>query len=154
MKIYYEPARPFLEPCRPLAGIPSRLPRIFVVDDEETIAWTVTLILNKYGFDATAFCNPEDLLECSKESVPDLVISDMVMPQMNGIELSVRLKQAYPQCKVMLCSGQAATLKLLDVARKDGHILEVFPKPFNPTKLISHVRRLLSEEPLETRPAM
>ena len=83
--------------------------RIFVVDDEEIIATSLAMILQKSGFEATSFTHPLKALEASGSESPDLLISDVMMPELNGIDLAIRMKEICPECKVLLFSGQANT---------------------------------------------
>jgi DNA-binding NtrC family response regulator len=114
--------------------------RIFVVDDEEIIATTLAIILRNSGFDATPFIQPLKALEASRFQSPDLLITDVVMPEINGIELAIQLQQICPKCKVLLFSGQANTRSLLDSARANGNDFEVISKPVHPTDLLKRVR--------------
>ena len=59
------------------------------------------------------------------------------IPAMSGIDMSVRIRQLYPNCKVLLFSGQAATAELLDKAQTCGHQFEVLLKPVHPTELLA-----------------
>lgn len=113
--------------------------RIFVVDDEEIIAATIALILRKQGFNATAFTLPQEALEASRTDAPDLLISDVVMPMLNGIELAIRVQQVRPECKVLLFSGQAYTQNLLEAAQTKGNHFEVLSKPVHPTDLLKKI---------------
>jgi CheY-like chemotaxis protein len=115
--------------------------RIFIVDDEQTIAKTTSLILQKEGFEAVPFTDPELLLEFSRECPPNLVISDIIMPQMNGFELATALRKALPDCRIILLTGHADASDLRDLALEQGHELEVLSKPLHPTKLIACVRK-------------
>lgn len=63
---------------------------IFVVDDEKLIASTLSLILTGRGFYARSFLDPFDALRAAQSTVPDLLLSDVVMPNMNGIELAFK----------------------------------------------------------------
>lgn len=119
-------------------------PRIFVVDDERVIAWTLSLILKQEGFDTTAFYDPKLLLENSEKAAPDLVISDVVMPEMTGIELALRLRATHPSCKLLLFSGQAETSDLLQRASEQGHEFTVLSKPLRPAEMIEEVRKLVT----------
>ncbi|RXH53938.1 response regulator [Granulicella sibirica] len=91
--------------------------RVFVVDDETVIATTLTAILKQTGFDAVGFTNPLKALAAADDKSPDLLISDVVMPQLSGIDLAIQLKEKAPACKVLLFSGQASTADLLTSAR-------------------------------------
>jgi DNA-binding NtrC family response regulator len=110
--------------------------RVFVVDDEIIIARTLTTILCKSGFLAESFTNPVDALRTTTEDVPDLLISDVIMPQMSGVELAIRIKALCPTCKVLLFSGQAATVDFLEQARKEGHDFQLLSKPIHPNDLL------------------
>lgn len=117
--------------------------RVFVVDDEAVIAWSLSLILNEHGFSAEGFTDPVEALRRAKLEPPNLLISDVKMPVMSGIELAVELQKACPECKVLLFSGQATTLDLLAEAHGKGYEFEVLQKPVHPKDLL---RRLLSGE--------
>jgi DNA-binding NtrC family response regulator len=113
--------------------------RVFVVDDERIIALTLATILNKSGFIATAFFGPLEALTAARSSVPDLLISDVVMPELSGIDLAIKLRSICPGCKVLLFSGQAATADLLTSAREQGHDFTLLSKPIHPTDLLAAI---------------
>jgi DNA-binding NtrC family response regulator len=118
--------------------------RVFVVDDETVIATTLTAILKQSGFDAVAFTNPLQALAAAGEKIPDLLISDVVMPQLSGIDLAIQLQEKAPACKILLFSGQAATADLLSSAREKGHDFALLSKPVHPTDLLNAIRSLNS----------
>jgi len=94
------------------------------------------------GFASYAFSDPAEALKFAESQPPSLVISDVIMPGMNGIELAVRLKSAYPSCKILLFSGQAATADLLEHARKEGHDFVLLEKPIHPSDLLAAIKKL------------
>jgi DNA-binding NtrC family response regulator len=114
--------------------------RVFVVDDEQNVAFTTAAILELNGFEAHYFVNPLDALEAAQTVVPDLIIADVVMPGITGIDLALKLKQQLPTCKVILFSGQALTKDLLDAAGQQGHNFEVLAKPIHPTDLLARIK--------------
>jgi CheY-like chemotaxis protein len=69
-----------------------------------------------------------------------LIISDVIMPDMNGIEAAIRIRKALPGCKILLFSGQAATADLLEKARAQGHEFEILAKPVHPQDLLAKLR--------------
>jgi CheY-like chemotaxis protein len=85
-----------------------------------------------------------EALQTAQVGCPDLLISDVVMPEMSGIDLAIRARALCSSCKVLLFSGQAATADLLDVARKNGHNFELLSKPVHPTDLLDAIRNLSS----------
>jgi DNA-binding response OmpR family regulator len=115
--------------------------RVFVVDDEPTIASTTAAILQLEGYEARSFVNALEALEAARTSgPPDLIIADVVMPVLSGIDLAVRLKEESLTCKVLLLSGQPMTGDLLEAARQRGHDFEVLAKPIHPTSLLARIR--------------
>jgi DNA-binding NtrC family response regulator len=113
--------------------------RIFVVDDEKTIADTLAVILSHHGYEATAFYDARSALEACEAAHPDLVISDVVMPLCSGIELAIRMKERFPACRVLLFSGHAGTVDLLEEARQMGYNFEILSKPIHPRDLLARL---------------
>jgi DNA-binding response OmpR family regulator len=116
------------------------VPVAFVVDDERVIADTLAMILNGAGFRALPFSDPLDALAAASTEPPNLLITDVVMPNMNGIQLAIRFRETYPECKVLLFSGQAATGDLLERARQQGHDFDILAKPVHPKDLLAKLR--------------
>jgi DNA-binding NtrC family response regulator len=114
-------------------------PRIFVVDDEPAIASTLALVLNSSGFSATAFTDPLKALRSAENRSPDFLITDVIMPQLNGIDLGVQFKAIYPGCRILLFSGQAATADFMESARKKGHNFDLLVKPVHPKDLLASI---------------
>lgn len=114
---------------------------IYVVDDEKVIATTLSAILRGNGFDAIPFFNPVHALKAAETQCPDLLISDVTMPGMNGVDLGIRLKAICTACRILLFSGQAVTSNLLDEARTKGHDFELLTKPIHPTELLAAIRK-------------
>jgi CheY-like chemotaxis protein len=65
--------------------------RVFVVDDENIIASTLALILQHKGFDATPFTKPFEALRAACSQAPDLLVTNVVMPLLSGIELAIQV---------------------------------------------------------------
>jgi CheY-like chemotaxis protein len=111
--------------------------RVLVVDDEQVIADTLSIILNKAGFDASPVYTGTAAVESARTIQPDLIISDVIMPDMNGIEAAIQIRAFLPGCKILLFSGQAATADLLESARAKGHEFEILAKPVHPQDLLA-----------------
>ena len=116
------------------------LPRILVVDDEVLIADTICQILNRSGFVAEAVYGGEEAIEAAHRLSPELVLSDVLMPHVDGVEAAIAIQKFLPDTRIVLFSGQAATVEILDRARDRGYSFELLAKPLHPTQLIKHLR--------------
>jgi CheY-like chemotaxis protein len=114
--------------------------KVLVADDEQVIANTLAIILNQAGFEARAVYSGEKAIEALESFKPDMLISDVIMTGMTGIEAAIVTRQRMPKCKILLFSGQAATADLLEQARADGHEFEILAKPVHPTDLLAKLR--------------
>jgi FixJ family two-component response regulator len=115
-------------------------PVVFVVDDEEVIAKTLAVILNGSGFYTRPFTDASTVLKEARKMEPNLLISDVSMPGMSGIDLAIEMKRLYPNCKTLLFSGQASTADLLEKAKQDGHDFVLLQKPVHPADLLREIR--------------
>lgn len=120
-------------------------PIILVVDDERVIANTLSIILSRSGFSTMTAYDGESALELARTIPPDLLISDVMMPGMTGVELAIAVTKAIPGCKVLLFSGQAATADLLEKARHAGHDFTVLTKPVHPTDMLWRISKCLEQ---------
>jgi len=118
----------------------AKKPRVLVVDDEQVIADTLARILDLNGYDASAVYTGTAAVENARALQPDLVISDVIMPDMNGIEAAISIRSFLPGCKILLFSGQAATADLLENARAQGHEFEILAKPVHPSDLLAKLK--------------
>ena len=118
----------------------SPKPRVLVADDEQVIANTLAIILNQAGFEARAVYSGEKAIEALDAFHPDMLISDVIMTGMTGIEAAIQTRAKLPKCKILLFSGQAATADLLERARSQGHEFEILAKPVHPTDLLAKLR--------------
>ena len=115
-------------------------PKVLVADDERVIADSLAMILNQSGFDARAVYSGEKALELAETLRPDMLISDVIMADLNGIDAAIRIRALLPGIKVLLFSGQAATADLLEKARAEGHEFDILAKPVHPQDLLSRLR--------------
>jgi CheY-like chemotaxis protein len=115
-------------------------PRILVVDDEALIADTIVQILNRSGFIAQAAYGGKEAIEIAHRTSPELVLSDVLMPHVDGVEAAIEIQQFLPETRIVLFSGQAATVEILSRARERGYHFELLAKPLHPTQLIKHLR--------------
>jgi CheY-like chemotaxis protein len=115
-------------------------PKVLVADDERVIADTLAMILNQSGFEARAVYSGEKALEVVPVFLPDMLISDVIMGGLNGIDAAIQVRSLLPKIKILLFSGQAATADLLEKARTQGYEFEILAKPVHPQDLLSRLR--------------
>jgi CheY-like chemotaxis protein len=115
--------------------------RILVVDDEPLIADTIVQILNRNGFIAEAAYGGREAIAAARLSSPQLILSDVLMPHIDGVEAAITIQKFLPQARIVLFSGQAATVEILARARQRGYQFELLAKPLHPTQLIKHLRQ-------------
>jgi DNA-binding response OmpR family regulator len=114
--------------------------RVLVVDDEQLIAKTVAAILNANGFEALAAFGGEEAMETARRVRPDIVLSDVLMPKMTGVDLGMQVRQELPETRVILFSGQAATTQLMRKAQDAGYTFELLAKPIHPVELVAKLK--------------
>ena len=115
-------------------------PKVLVADDERVIADTLAMILNQSGFEAQAVYSSEKALEVVPVFKPDMLISDVIMGELNGIDAAIQIRAMLPNIKILLFSGQAATADLLEKARAKGYEFEILAKPVHPQDLLAKLR--------------
>jgi CheY-like chemotaxis protein len=118
-------------------------PRVFVVDDEPVIASTLAAILKTHGYSAISFSSPLEALDAARSNAPDLLLSDVAMPGISGIYLAILMRTNYPDLKILLFSGHAATMDLIEEARISGHSFPLLVKPLHPSVLLSQIGALV-----------
>lgn len=110
--------------------------RVLVVDDEGLIADSVAEILNRNGYEATARYSGKSAIQYVEEECPDILVSDVIMPDCNGIQLAIALRLQCPEARVLLLSGNGATSDLLQQAYREGQSFELLAKPVHPLELL------------------
>lgn len=119
-------------------------PQVFVVDDEPAIASSLAAILEMNGFSAKFFTSPVAALAAARGKSPDLLISDVEMPGLSGLDLAIQMKAQYPTCQVLLFSGRPSSMDLLDAARVRGHDFDLLMKPVPPLQFLTEIRKKIS----------
>jgi DNA-binding response OmpR family regulator len=115
-------------------------PRVLIADDERVIADTLVMILNQSGFNARAVYSGEKAVEVASVFKPEMLICDVIMADLNGIDAAIRIRELFPKVKILLFSGQAATADLLETARSQGYEFEILAKPVHPQDLLAKLR--------------
>lgn len=119
--------------------------KILVADDEPHIVQLVQVILGRQGYDVIAAADGQECLDKVWSEKPDLVVLDVIMPYLDGIEVLKRIRGA----------PDTADLPVIILSQKDEdrdvfegfhhHVDMYLAKPFNPTELIKFVKRILGE---------
>ena len=118
-------------------------PRILLAEDEEAMRAYLERALTKAGFDVTSVDRGTKAVPLLKDGEFDLLLSDIVMPEMDGIELAQRCAELSPRTKVMFITGFAAVS--LRASREQPHA-KVLSKPFHLRDLVLEVERVFEEQ--------
>lgn len=116
--------------------------RVLVADDEKTVADSLVMILKSKGYEATAVYSGESAIQLATTLDPDVLISDVVMRGMTGIEAAGEILKIAPACRVLLVSGHMMTADLLEDAETQGHRFEILPKPIHPRVLLDYLGKI------------
>ena len=112
---------------------------ILIIDDEEIIRALLRSALEAAGYEVTEAANGREGLELFRHRPMDLVITDIVMPELNGLDMLLELTREFLQAKVIAISGAGEEKNVLDVARLLG-ARQTFEKPFSLPHLLGAVR--------------
>ena len=130
----------FSAPSRSPANDVSPRNSVLVVDDEQALAHLTAAILEPEGFAVRCAFSAEDALEVLRDWHPQMVLLDIVLPRMNGVRAAMLMARQYPDLRIVLTSGLANPVELLQPAREAGFAFPVLAKPVPPTDLIRILR--------------
>jgi CheY-like chemotaxis protein len=127
---------------------------ILVVDDEVEVSAAVRRVLERAGYAVTVANNATEGLAAVARQAPDIVITDIIMPKVHGVELIKTLRERHPRIRVIAISGggsfgplgykpEAISTHAYLAAAREAGAEEILTKPFDLTDLIAAVRRLL-----------
>jgi len=117
---------------------------VLVVDDEQSIADTLVMIFRRFGLTAYGCYSAEEALRLMESFEPDVLVCDVMLTGISGIELAIELTKRKFRTRVLLFSGQSGTTDLLDQAKQQGYEFEILAKPVPPQDMVDRVRELLS----------
>ncbi|MCG3771765.1 MAG: Chemotaxis protein CheY [Nitrosomonadaceae bacterium] len=112
---------------------------ILIIDDEEIIRALLRSVLEGAGYEVTEAANGRIGLELYRQNPRDLVITDILMPELNGLDMLLELTREFLRAKVIAISGAGEEKNVLDVAKLLG-ARQTFQKPFSVSKLLGAVR--------------
>jgi CheY-like chemotaxis protein len=132
------PSEPHLGPRSVSLPVTSQAPprRILVVDDDAQVRSVTARMLRDAGHEVRQATDGDHALSMLKQEVADIVLTDVVMPKMGGVELARRISLEHPTVDVLLTSGYPAD-HLEDLAR-----VHFLPKPFDRTSLVRRIAEL------------
>jgi len=121
--------------------------RILVIDDEESVRFVVQEILAFAGYEVTTAPNGKVGLQLFRKDPTDLIITDIFMPEMEGLETIRELRREFPQLKIIAMSGggESGMLSFLTYAKRFG-ALRTLRKPFSRQELLTTVQELLAAD--------
>lgn len=121
--------------------------KILVIDDEELVRKMIVSVLKKSGFDVYEAANGIEGLAQAQNNLPDLVLTDILMPDKEGISTILELKTINPTIKIIAMSGGGKTqnMSFLEMAQKVG-VKHTLKKPFRPTELLQAIDSLLNNK--------
>lgn len=114
--------------------------RVLVVDWDRAVAETVVLVLNAGGFEAVAAFSGEEALLKAAQCSFDVLLADVMMEPVDGIQTALAFLQLQPAARVVLFSSSEGASTILMEAVKDGHDFPVLAKPIHPEELFFHLR--------------
>ena len=120
----------------------NRKLNVLVVDDEHVVADSLAWILNLTGFNACSVYSGRDAINHVVVNPIDILVSDVVMDGMSGIEAAIEICKVLPHCKVLLFSGNIGTSDMLKDAHERGHDFDILAKPVHPTVIIDTLKAM------------
>ena len=124
---------------------------ILLVDDVQNVRDSLGAILMEEGYSVKLASNGVEAMKILNQSPVDVIVSDILMPEMDGVELATNVTKLYPEIKLILISGGGSQTSsdhkydYLLISQKLTGINNLLKKPFNPKELIDMIQRLLSE---------
>ncbi len=117
--------------------------RILVIDDDAELRATLDQTLKSTGYDVLLAANAQAGLDLYRRQPADLVITDIFMPEKEGLETIIELRREFPEVAIIAMTGQPTASALLSAARGLGAV-QTIAKPFQPEELLRVVEEVLA----------
>lgn len=117
--------------------------KVLIVDDEHAIANSLAFILDLQGFMTRTAYSGEEGIELASIFRPDILVSDVFMGGMTGLEAALEVKTRIPSCEILLMSGNIPKVQELQDWLDDGRGFEILAKPIHPLDLLAKLRSLV-----------
>jgi len=123
----------------------AKRPIVWVIDDDSSIRWVLERTLNKAGMEVASFSDGVGIMESLRRERPDVIVSDIRMPGIDGLDLLRRLTSEHPDLPVIIMTAHSD----LDsaVSAFDGGAFEYLPKPFDLDEATDQIRRACRRNP-------
>ncbi|MGL1892934.1 MAG: sigma-54 dependent transcriptional regulator [Spirochaetaceae bacterium] len=118
--------------------------RILIVDDEEQLCISLSKLLKAKGYDPVYTVNPEHALHMLRENPCDLLITDLKMPELSGIDLILQIRKVYSKLPILMVSGYASVENVVQAMRYGA--INFFEKPVRFANLLKEIEPLLSDD--------
>lgn len=115
--------------------------RILIADDERMIADTLATILGLHGFEARTAYDGREAVENARQWRPHILLTDVLMPVMDGIDAAIAICRMLPECRIVLLSGVASITDLAGEIQNRGYSFEILRKPIPPEDLMAWLMR-------------
>jgi CheY-like chemotaxis protein len=126
----------------------GQAPLVLIADDEPLIVDTLAAILGRVGYRTLRAYGGKMALQLAMVARPDLLVSDVCMPDLDGPSLALCILDRLPRCRILLSSGNA-THKALSAAREAGHDFTLLRKPVHPADMLRQIYIALNPPPQE-----
>jgi CheY-like chemotaxis protein len=126
---------------------------VFVVDEDPKTASDLARTLLHSGYPARFFTNPLEALDSTRHESPDVLLVDLKMPEMSGVELAVQMLAVFPDCRILLLSADRKTSGTLATAKSLGYHFDQCIKPVSPVRLVDKVHGYYLDKKLKAKRA-
>lgn len=120
------------------------------MEDEAVVLRTLELILKQHGYDTRGARTGTDGIALASTFHPEILLCDINLPDIDGIQVALRIKGSIADVRVVLLSGEISSAELLDEAKRAGHYFEVLAKPTEPRQLLNTLQSKITSDRHET----
>jgi CheY-like chemotaxis protein len=122
---------------------PAQRPKVLILDDEANIANNLATMLTHFGYDAIPVYSGHTAIDLAMDWIPDLLVSDIFVPDMNGVEAASKVLALNPQCKLLFLTGDLPAVDWVQRYRAQGLPARTLLKPVSPADLFESVAQAL-----------
>jgi len=121
----------------------SYVPKILIIDDEARVRDSLKVLLSNEGFNIQTGCNGREAIECLNKDSYDIVLLDMIMPDMNGHQVMDYIKGQYPDIMIIIMTGHASIDSAVESLKKGAY--DYLRKPFDFEELLARVKNTINQ---------